>query len=144
MDNQQRLAPDTAAVERSIWTTVKRTTLERHTRVLSIKQHVAGRQLYSEPSLARSSLAYPLSFPLEKSMADDFAFVAAFKPQVDAVSAATVEQSESEPFITLRLAANEGIHPDVKTTFDDLFETLRKYARRGDSHASPLRSDRAK
>lgn len=142
MDNQQRLDPDTAPADRSIWTTVKRATLERHTQVLFTKKHVAGRQLYIEPIPAQSSLAYPLSFELEKSLADDFAFIAASKPQVDAVSAATVEQNEAQPFITLRLAANEGIQPDVKTTFDALFQTLRKYARKGDPCASPLRSGR--
>jgi hypothetical protein len=133
MDHHERLDPDTAPKGRSIWKSIDRVTLERQTTALFAKQHVAGRRFYVEPSNPKDERSYPLPFELEKSLADDFAFVAASQPQVDSVSAAAIEQNESEPLFRVKLAANEGISPGVKRTFNDLFEVLRKHARKGDS-----------
>lgn len=132
MDHHERLDPDTAPKDRSIWKSIDRATLERQTKALCDKQHVAGRRFYGEPSYRKDDRSYPLPFELEKSLADDFAFIAAFQPQVDSISAAAIEQNESAPLFKVKLAANEGISPGVKRTFNDLFEVLRKHARKGD------------
>lgn len=133
MAHDERLDPDTAPKDRSVWKCINRTALERQTKALSTKQHVAGRRFYAEPSCLKDKHPYPLPFELEKSLADDFAFIAAFQPQVESVSATAIEQSENEPLFRVKLAANEGISPGVKRKFDDLFEALRKHAKKGDS-----------
>ena len=100
---------------------------------LSSKQHVAGSRSYVEHSRQNDEHLYPLPFEIEKSLADDLAFIAAAQPHVDYVSAATIEQNEDEPLLRVKLAANEGVSSSVKRTFDDLFEVLRKHARKGNS-----------
>ena len=133
MDHFESLDPDTASRDQSIWNSIDRETWDRQTKALSSKQHVAGSRSYAEHYHQNDEHLYPLPFEIEKSLADDLAFIAAFRPHVDCVSAATIEQNEDEPLLRVKLAANEGVSPSVKTTFDNLFEVLRKHARKGNS-----------
>ena len=132
MHYHESLHPDTAPKDRSIWAGIDRASFERQTEELS-KQYVSIRQVYAETSSLRSEHAYPLSFGLEKSLADDFAFVAAFQPRVKSVSAVAIELDTDQPRFKVKLAANQGVAPCVERTFDDLFEVLRKHARKGET-----------
>lgn len=75
--------------------------------------------------------SYPLPLEVERSLADDFAFIAAFQPSVGFVTAATVEQSSDNPSLVVKLAANEGVSAEVRSKFDEMLEMLRKHARKG-------------
>lgn len=122
--------PDTASEARSIWADVERDALERHVQVLFKRQHIADRRNYVLPAEPRDSL-YPLPLAIEGSLADDFAFIAASQPEVGFVTAATIEQVQNESSLLVRLAANEGVSVEVSNRFNELFEVLRKHARKG-------------
>ncbi|KAK1047837.1 hypothetical protein LTR74_017675, partial [Friedmanniomyces endolithicus] len=128
--NRKYLDPDTASKDRSIWKAIDRAALERQTQALFAKQHVTGHRSDVEPSDLEHDRSYPLPFEVEKSLADDFAFIAASQPQVDFVSAVAVEQSKGKHSFVMRLAANQGVSPDVEEKFDEMFELLRKHARK--------------
>lgn len=68
---------------------------------------------------------------VERGLADDLAFIATYELEVGFVSAVTVEQCESGSSILVRLAANEGVSPSAHEAFDEIFEVLRRHARRG-------------
>ena len=132
------LNPDTATRDCSIWKDFDRESFELQTKVIHQKQHVAGCRSYARtfPS-SRYDNSYPLSFEVERSLADDFAFIAACQPKVEYVTAVTIELTEDEPSMLVRLAANEGIPPDVQSSFNEIFGMLRDHASR--STLSPTR-----
>lgn len=84
-----------------------------------------------QPSYLEDNHSYLLPLAIEKSLADDFAFIAACQPQVDFISAAAIEQNGSNGSIVVKLAVNEGVSSEVKRTFYELFRVLRKHARKG-------------
>lgn len=122
--------PDTAPMNLSIWTDVERNALECHAQMLFKRQHIADRRCYIPSPRSRDDL-YPLPRKVEESLADDFAFIAASQPKVGFVTAATIEQIRNKPSLLVKLAANEGVSAEVNGKFDDLFEVLRKRARKG-------------
>lgn len=124
------LDPHTAHSAESIWALVNRENFEAQTKSLSEKQHVAGRRSYSVASRDTCE-AYPLPFDLEKTLANDFAFIAANEPTVGYVSAAAVEQDTTASTILIRLAANEGISTKTRNSFDSILELLNKRAEKG-------------
>lgn len=128
------LNPETAPKHRSIWSSIDRTTFDGYTKALCDKQFVAGRRCYIEPPDRDNEQQYPLSFAIEKSLADDFAFIAASQPQARHVSSATVEQHTKKPSVVVKLAANDGVSSEVKVAFDDIFELLRKHGRKGERY----------
>ena len=124
------LDPDTAPEDRSIWQNIDRVTFERQTEALSMKDHVAGPRSYAQASAPNDdSLALPLE--LERSLADDLAFIAACQPHVDFVSAVAIEQDLSKPAFVVKLAVNEGVSLGVQEQFDEIFAVLRSHARKG-------------
>lgn len=125
--------PDTSPADRSIWATVDREVLERQTKALFAKQHVAGRYAYPLRPDSEHDSSYPIPYEVEKSLADDLAFIAAAQPQVQYVTAVALEQSQSKPSLVIRLAANEGASLDVRTKFEEIRNVLAKHARKGDS-----------
>ena len=126
-----RREPDTAPRSRSIWKDVDRKSIEQQIQFLYRKHHVAGRVSYTETSTSAVDENYPIPFELERSLADDFAFIAAYQPQVGYVTAAVVEQRVGETALKVKLAANEGICPAVRRSFDGIMELLTKRATRG-------------
>jgi hypothetical protein len=135
--SSESLDPDTAPENQSIWNGIDRTVLERHTQALFAKDHVAGRCYYAETSYPKDDRSYPLSLEVEKSLADDFAFIAACQPEANFVSAAAIEQNGSSCSFVVKLAANEGVSLDVRKTFDELFQVLRRHARKGNALFAP-------
>ena len=77
---------------------------------------------------------YLLPFLVEQRLADDFAFVAAAKEDPKAVSAATVQERSNGLGSIIRLAANDGVLPEVKDTLTAMLELLASCARRGVYH----------
>ena len=81
---------------------------------------------------------YLLPFLVEQRLADDFAFIAAAKEDPKAVSAATVQERSGGLGSIIRLAANDGVLPEVETTFRAMLELLASCARRGVCHVSSI------
>ena len=129
----KHLDPDTAPQAQSIWIDIDRKALESQTQALFGKQHVAGRRFYAGLSAVDQNSPYHFSFEIERSLADDFAFIAASQPEVRFVSAAAIEQCKGGSSFVLRLAVNEGVSPDVRRDFDKLFGVLRGHAKKGKS-----------
>lgn len=121
--------PDTATATCSIWKTIDRIKFEQRIKAISEKGHIAERRTYQRHTGDDDSTT--LSAEAEKGLADDLAFIAACEPQVGFVSAVTVEPCESSSSISVRLAANNGVSSVVQRTFDEVFEILRKHARKG-------------
>ncbi|KAI9714897.1 MAG: hypothetical protein M1820_000186 [Bogoriella megaspora] len=130
MNADESLSPDTAPSGRFIWESVDRAALERQTEALESKKHVPGRQVYADPPYLSDEDLYPLSFELERSLADDLAFIAASQPGVHSVSAIAVELDKTKSLLRVKLAANDGVCSLVKEAFDDLFGLLREHARK--------------
>jgi len=88
-------------------------------------------QVYDEDGWRKrsnSTTEFPIPFLLEQQLADDFAFIGAFKDGVEAVTAAAVEiKSEPEGLIIL-LAANEGINEIVASAIKDVHNLLSRCA----------------
>ena len=132
MAPNERLEPDTAVKKNSIWKGIDRKAWDLQAASLEAKNHVAGRQYYPQPARPKNDDEYEIEVQLEKTLVDDFAFIAACQPNVDCVSSAAIELSESRPRIRVKLAANEGVSPNVQTAFDSLFHILRQHASKGD------------
>lgn len=103
---------------------------DRWNMAISKKGHVAGRRTYVVT--ADDDDDDPFSLEVEKGVADDLAFVAACEPKVDFVSAVALEQRDSGSPISVKLAVNQGVCLSVSTTFDKVFELLRRHARKGE------------
>ena len=127
------LDANTAPPKRSIWAGIDPKKFELYSQYLDDRKHVAGPRDYSGATHAHDERAFPFSFEVERQLADDFAFIAAYIPEPRRVSAAAVEYDDANSQLTIRLAANEGIDNKVAKTFDKLIGILKKCARRGQS-----------
>ena len=133
------LSPDTAIPKRSIWSGIDRISLERHTKDLHKVQHVAGPRDYLSSTRASGkepcdTYTYPFPFEIERQLADDCAFIAAYQPDVKTVSAAAVAFDSNKQELLVHLSANEGISPRVADTMNRVMQTLRQCARRGEQN----------
>jgi hypothetical protein len=128
----QRLNPDTAPLKQSIWKDINRATFELRTQEFSFQTgYVAGRRAYTQRCGGERDQLYSLPFEVERSLADDFAYIAACQPHVDFVSAAAIEEYETGSSFVLRLSANEGVSPMVSDKFNEIFDVLRQHAKKG-------------
>jgi hypothetical protein len=131
MEHLKTLDPNTATKDQSIWKTIDRLALDRKLSALHAKKHVTGRQSYATNSQPFTENSYPILFELERSLADDLAFIAASQPNVDFVSAVAIELDESGSFLRIKLAANEGVNSEVAEMFTNLVEVLKNHAKKG-------------
>lgn len=95
---------------------------------------VHSAQEWPEITSQQNNCKYLLPFPVEQRLADDFAFVAAAKEDPKAVSAATVQERSDGLGSIVRLAANDGVLPEVEDTFRAMLELLASCARGGVYH----------
>lgn len=123
--------PDTAPESRSVWALVNREAFEGQTQELYGKNHVTGRRAYPLPSNPETGSSHPLPFEIERSLADDIAFIAAAKPQVQYVTAIALEQSNSRAPMVIRYAANEGPVQEVEAKLHEVLQVLTRHARKG-------------
>lgn len=124
----KRLSPDTATLECSIWKGIDRKKFDVWNNSICRKGHVPGRRLY--PAGVEKDGNVPC-LQVEKSLADDLAFISACEPMVEYVSAVALEQHQSGSRILVKLAANEGVSVRVSNAFDNIFQVLRKHAMKG-------------
>ncbi|KAF2139437.1 uncharacterized protein K452DRAFT_289996 [Aplosporella prunicola CBS 121167] len=128
------LAPNTAVPNHSVWTGLGRQTFEAHVDELARTNVVAGPRRYSHAEWPKASHE-TLSFAVERQLADDFAFVAAYEPGPAYVTTAALEIATDPERLTVRLAANEGVNACVERALRDILGHLNTCARKGTSRA---------
>lgn len=125
------MPPDTAKPGGSVWDEMHRGTFESHVMALSRANAVPGSRIHREANWPEQGDRELLPFAVERQLADDFAFIAAYEYGVGYVTAAAIEPSSEPNSLTVRLAANEGIDDGVKYAFEKLFHTLERCATKG-------------
>ncbi|KAF2158357.1 hypothetical protein M409DRAFT_61726, partial [Zasmidium cellare ATCC 36951] len=122
------LHPDTASRNQSIWKGIDRDILEHRTQKLCNNKHVGARRPCASTLPSGRDTLYPMSLEVERSLADDFAYIAASQPRVGSVSAVAVEQQKTAASLIMTFAANEGVSDEVAETLNKIMETLRRHA----------------
>ncbi len=135
MFHDQSLPADTAPILDSVWRYLPRDDFRKNLVALQrVSNEVPGdpavhlRNNWSEPRIRYDDQNYVLPFSIEQRLADDFAFLAAAEEGVKAVSAVGLEQDVEHHGMTIRLAANDTIPPDVPKIFSIMFDLLVKCA----------------
>lgn len=124
------LPPDTATQGKSIWDEVCRAEFDRDVVSLRHQNDVPGTARIYELN-DNSTASGPFSLAIERQVADDVAFVAAFREGVTAVTAVTLELKEEG--LRVMLAANEGVEDIVKEALEKVFRALEDCARLSNS-----------
>ena len=124
------LPPDTAAQGKSIWDTVCRAEFDRDVVSLKRQNDVPGTAHIYELN-DNSTASGPFSLAIERQVADDIAFIAAFREGVTSVTAATLELKEEG--LRIVLAANEGVEDIVKEVLEKILRALEDCARLSNS-----------
>ena len=119
----------------SIWDSIDRDEFEAHVREL---ERLAP---YQDAQVNRVALNdgpddvedddCKLPESVESQIADDLAFLAAFDSTPACVSAATIVKSVESTGLTVRIAANEGIAPQVQDSLGRLLTSVERCARCG-------------
>ncbi|KAF2235572.1 hypothetical protein EV356DRAFT_531734 [Viridothelium virens] len=124
------LSPITGPPDRSIWKRVSRASFEASIEQLHLVKPVPKTREYptNDPSVPQNG--YLLPFDVERQLADDFAYLAAYNMGVGFVSAATVCLNSEPPSLTVCIAANEGLALDVKTALEEILSKLEKCAKK--------------
>ena len=122
------MEPRSAQGEQSIWKDITENVFRRHIVDLALKSHEVPKdpRTYSAPSAINLQ-----AFNLERTLAQDFAFIAAANEGVESTSAACVEGVAGSQSLVLRLASNEGVQSNVRSTLDKVLSTLRHCANGG-------------
>ncbi|KAI5361785.1 hypothetical protein Slin15195_G128980 [Septoria linicola] len=125
-------APQTASLAvQSIWQSVDRAPFERDVVRLHQQAHrhcLSGLESQKKASLHKTNLGYGLPLAVETRLATDFAYVAAWNCDPSRVAAATVSEDKPTNGLTISLAANEGIPPQVEVAVRGILNHLRKSA----------------
>lgn len=130
VDFVDMLSPVTAAPDKTIWKRIKRASFESSVAQLNETKPIPETRDYSADDVSIPRNGYPLPFDVERQLADDFAFFAAYESGVDYVSAATVCATTGDIGLTVSLAANEGIATCVEKFFKDIFVALENCAQK--------------
>ena len=88
-------------------------------------------QQWSETTSRQDNCKPLLPIYVEQRLADDFAFVAAAKEDPKAVSAVAIQERSDGLGLIIRLAANDGVLPEVKDTLRAMLDLLASCARQG-------------
>ena len=122
------MEPRTANGGQSIWRDIPENVFRSHIVNLALKSHEVPKdpQTYSAPRAVDLQI-----FNLERILAQDFAFIAAAEEGVDSTSAACVEGILSSRSLVLRIASNEGVQSNVRSTFEKVLAPLRRCANGG-------------
>ena len=120
------LLPDTATRSNSIWDKVGRAEFDRDVVSLKDQTHVPGpSHVYKLDD--NSTVSSPFSLAIERQIADDVAFIAAFREGARSVTAVALELEDEG--LRVVLAANDGIKNVVKKALDKIFRILEDCAR---------------
>lgn len=135
MPDGQLLRVNTSSPGKSIWRGLNRdqfrtnvVTLQRASNEIPCDPKIHTRNEWHNPRIRHDDPSYVLPFEVEQRLADDFAFIAAAKEGVKAVSAVALEESLDPAGLTIRLAANQTLPERVPDTFKMIFNLLRKCA----------------
>ncbi|OAL44806.1 hypothetical protein IQ07DRAFT_238069 [Pyrenochaeta sp. DS3sAY3a] len=121
--------PNTARADRSIWRIVPRSHFETHIDCLHGKAVVPEAQVLKKEDWPKDRSEYLFTFEIEKQIADDFAFIAAYEYGVQYVTAATVvSPCHDSTGMVIRMAANEGISGHVCSAIRRLLDALERCA----------------
>lgn len=136
-----RLDPRTASAAQSIWRDVSEDEFRKQIVALyrGLGEIPADPKIHSAAVWQEKVARYDshhrlLPLRVEHRLADDLAFVAAAKEDPKAVSAAVVEESPDSSGLTIRLAANDGIRPEVADTFRAICQILSRCASKRTHH----------
>ncbi|KAF2452998.1 hypothetical protein BDY21DRAFT_375180 [Lineolata rhizophorae] len=123
------LPPNTASPNRSIWKTVGQNQFENNVDRLSKTNFIPEPHVLPKKDWPKQSGDYALPFDVEKQLADDFAFIAAYDYGVQYVTVATVQASKDSPnSTTVRLAANEGVNERAKDAISKVLAAMQRCA----------------
>lgn len=136
MSDGQLLMVNTSSPGKSIWRGLDRdqfrtniVTLQRASNEVPCDPKVHTRNEWHNPRIRHNDPSYVLPFEVEQRLADDFAFIAAAKEGVKAVSAVALEESLDSTGLTIRLAANGTLPERVLDTFKMVFNLLQRCAK---------------
>ena len=121
-------SPNTATPSCSIWQSIDRSLFVEHVLQLCTSGRKPIPWISDESDWPEDTPEDLLSFRDERQLADDFAFIAANEYNGDCVTAATVEPTLGGQETIVRLAANLGIRPTVKTAFTAVLALLEECA----------------
>ena len=124
------LPPVTASPDRSIWKRATRISFEASTAQLDLAKPELKPYEYPAHSVSVLHEDHPLPFDVERQLADDFAFFAAWDSGVDFVSAATVGGNRKTPGLTICLASNQGVASHVEAFFKEVLSDLESCAQK--------------
>ncbi|OAP64272.1 hypothetical protein AYL99_00244 [Fonsecaea erecta] len=128
----------TAKAGNSIWQDVPEDAFRR--RIVALSAATKGVPGDSKYSVSRSAStqelppatgARVLSFKTEQRLADDFAFILRAQEEVESTTAVCIEEIPEPPGLIIRVAANEGVQAEVKSTLEQICGCLMSCARGG-------------
>jgi hypothetical protein len=130
------LQPDTAPVSRSIWREVSQSTFIDRTKYLESQNVVGNLSTSDAPSSSTDvnlhDARYILPLASEQRLADDFAFLFAYKPGAGYVSATTIQLlDEGKPEVCVCLAANRGVTEVAGDEIRKFLGLIEQCARKG-------------
>ena len=135
------LDPRTASDAQSIWHDVPEDEFRRQIVALQYKlgELPADPKIHSTAVWQKKAARYDtchrlLPFTVEHRLADDLAFIAAAKEDAKAISAAAVEEASNGSGLIIRLAANDGVLPEVADTFRAICHLLSRCASKRTYH----------
>jgi hypothetical protein len=122
----------------SIWNPPERAAYEQDVAALALtapSQRVAS---LPGPSQADDDLDGPSGLPraVEKQLADDLAFLAAWEGTPDSVSAAALQRTPGSSVLKITIAANFGVAPKAEAALQAILRSLRQCAERSKSRPS--------
>jgi len=117
------LQVNNATISGSIWNGVNRKLFEKNIDILFNANCDLEPVTITAAQIPSGSNKHRIPVDLEAQLVDDFAFLAAYDYGVKFVTAACLEESRLGGF-TLRLAANEGVHELVQSTFTEILSFL--------------------
>ena len=135
MPAEQPLPVNTASKKDSIWRDINQSAFRKCIHDLAEKNDFPGNQKvhsYQEwkgRGIASNDRNHVLPFDVEERLANDFAFIAAAKKEVEAVSAVVLEEAADSQSLIVRLAANGTISEVVMSRLTSILATLQKCAR---------------
>ncbi len=129
----QLLAVSTASHQDSVWKTVTRDAFR--TNVVDLEKASAkcpaDPKIHSRPpTLENDDDLHVMPFEVEQRLADDLAFVAAFKKDVWTITAVALEEVSQPRGLVVRLAANAAVESSVLETLNQILQLLRQCSKR--------------
>ena len=88
-------------------------------------------EIAQEHELPADDQSYQLTVEREKQLAEDFAFLSAYRDDVTRVMAVAIEEDLRNKQMTIRLASNTGDLSKVKQGFISIGDVLQRAASRG-------------